>query len=114
MRQALEKVVATGGTAPLAQVPGYRVGGKTGTARRIKDGKYQPGHYVVSFAGMLPAEDPAFVCVVVIDDPRTTTVRHFGGTIAGPVFSKIGTRLAAHMNLPPTEPVADDNLAGTP
>lgn len=114
MRTALEKVVAVGGTAPLAQVPGYRVGGKTGTARRIKGGRYQEGHYTVSFAGMLPADDPAFVCVVVIDDPRTTTVNHYGGTIAGPIFSKVGTRLAAHMNLQPTEPVDEDKLAGNP
>lgn len=114
MRKALEKVVATGGTATLAQVPGYRVGGKTGTARRIKDGAYQIGHYTVSFAGMLPAEDPAFVCVVVVDDPRTKTVKHYGGTIAAPVFGKIAARLAAHMNLTPTEPVEDkDKLAGT-
>jgi len=110
MRKALQKVTEKGGTATLARVAGYPVGGKTGTARRIKDGNYQVGHYTVSFAGMLPAQDPAFVCVVVIDDPRTQKVKHFGGTIAGPIFSKIGTRLAAHMNLPPTEPVDEGKL----
>jgi cell division protein FtsI/penicillin-binding protein 2 len=61
--------------------------------------------YIVSFAGMMPAQDPAFVCVVVIDDPRTQKVTRYGGTIAAPVFSKIGTRVAAHMNLQPTEPI---------
>ena len=112
LREALEKVVETGGTATLAAVPGYRVAGKTGTAERFENGRYQEGHYTVSFAGMLPAQDPAFVCVVVIDDPLTNEVKRYGGTIAAPVFSKIGTRLAAHMNLPPTEPVKEDKLAG--
>lgn len=114
MRGALEKVVDVKGTALLAKVPGYRAGGKTGTAIRIKDGRYQTGHYTVSFAGILPAEDPAFVCIVVIDDPLTTKVTRYGGTIAAPVFGKIAARLAAHMNLTPTEPVEDkDKLAGT-
>jgi cell division protein FtsI/penicillin-binding protein 2 len=114
MRGALEKVVDVKGTALLAKVPGYLAGGKTGTAIRIKDGLYQPGHYTVSFAGMLPAEDPAFVCIVVIDDPLTNKVKRYGGTIAAPVFGKIGARLAAHMNLTPTEPLEDeDKLAGT-
>lgn len=114
MRGALEKVVDIKGTAVLAKVPGYRAGGKTGTAIRIKDGHYQTGHYTVSFAGILPAEDPAFVCIVVIDDPLTTKVTRYGGTIAAPVFGKIAARLAAHMNLTPTEPVEDkDKLAGT-
>ncbi|WP_193213412.1 peptidoglycan D,D-transpeptidase FtsI family protein [Luteolibacter marinus] len=112
MRKALEKVVDVKGTAVQASVPGYRVAGKTGTARRIKDGCYQDGHYTVSFAGMLPAENPAFVCVVVIDDPRAEGISLYGGTIAAPIFSKIGTRLAGHMNIPPTEPVDEDKLAG--
>lgn len=115
MRLALEKVVQKGGTATQAAVPGHKVGGKTGTARRIKDGKYQMGHYIVSFAGVMPAEDPAFVCVVVVDDPLTTKVNRYGGTIAAPIFGKIGARVAAHMNLTPTEPVdeKEDKLAGT-
>jgi cell division protein FtsI/penicillin-binding protein 2 len=114
MRTALQKVVEKGGTATLAAVPGYKVGGKTGTARRIRDGKYEPGHYIVSFAGIMPAENPEFVCVVVIDDPLTSKVKRYGGTIAAPIFGKIGARLAAHMNLTPTEPVDDkDKLAGT-
>ena len=54
---------------------------------------------------MLPARNPAFVCVVVIDDPRTTKVTRYGGTIAAPAFSRIATRAAAYLNLSPTEPV---------
>ncbi|TAE76467.1 MAG: penicillin-binding protein 2 [Verrucomicrobia bacterium] len=114
MRGALEKVVDPSGTALLAKVPGYRAAGKTGTAIRMDKGRYQTGHYTVSFAGMMPSQDPAFVCIVVIDDPLTTKVTRYGGTIAAPIFAKIGTRLAAHMNLTPTEPVAEkDKLAAT-
>jgi cell division protein FtsI/penicillin-binding protein 2 len=116
MRAALEKVVDVKGTANQAKVAGYSAAGKTGTAVRIEKGRYQSGHYTVSFAGMLPAKDPAFVCVVVIDDPLTHKVTRYGGTIAAPVFSKVGTRLAAHMNLTPDEPVEDkdkDKLALT-
>lgn len=116
MRKALEKVTGEGGTAKLARVPGYLVCGKTGTARRIKDGNYQLHNYVASFAGMLPADDPAFVCVVVIDDPTTSTgAAPYGGLVAAPIFANIGRRVAAHMNLTPTEPVGEgkDKLAGT-
>ncbi len=105
MRAALEKVIEKGGTATLAAVPGFRVAGKTGTAKRhnpLGHG-YLPNSYTVSFVGMMPAENPAFVCVVVIDDPKTDKVTRYGGTIAAPVFAKIATRVAVRMNLQPTE-----------
>lgn len=106
MREALEKVVQTGGTATRAAVSGFRVAGKTGTVQKHNPkGGYLQNSYIVSFAGMMPAQNPAFVCVVVIDDPRTQKVTRFGGTIAAPAFSKIATRVAAHMNLQPTEPI---------
>jgi cell division protein FtsI/penicillin-binding protein 2 len=107
MRAALEKVVEKQGTAPLAAVPGYRVAGKTGTAKKHNpNGRgYLDGRYTVSFAGMMPADDPAFVAVVVIDDPLTTKVSRYGGTIAAPAFGKMAARIATAMNLKPTEPV---------
>lgn len=111
LREALVSVVEPGGTATQAAVPGFKVAGKTGTAIRICDGHYQmppkfsESHYTVSFAGMMPAEDPAFVCLVVIDDPLTNEVKRYGGTIAAPVFSKVAGRVATHMNLSPTEPL---------
>ncbi len=107
MRDALHKVTLQGGTAQNAKVEGFKVCGKTGTAIKHdpKRGGYVKGGYVVSFAGFMPAEDPAFVCYVVIDEPMTTEVPRYGGTIAAPIFSRIATRLAAHMNLQPTEPV---------
>lgn len=115
MLAAMEKVVEKGGTATAAAVPGFRVAGKTGTARRVApNGRgYLPNSYTVSFVGMMPAQDPAFVCVVVIDDPKTTKVTRYGGTIAAPAFAKIAARLADRMNLQPTEPLPETPLAAT-
>ena len=109
MRSALHKVTLQGGTAMNACVEGFKVAGKTGTAIKHdpKRGGYIQGAYVVSFAGFMPADDPAFVCYVVIDEPKTTEVSLYGGTIAAPIFSKIATRIAAHMNLKPTEPIEE-------
>lgn len=109
MREALATVVQTGGTATRADVLGFSEGGKTGTAKKHDpvNGGHMEGRYTVSFAGMLPAENPAFVCVVVIDDPQTTEVKRYGGTIAAPIWQKTATRVAAHMNLIPTEPLQE-------
>jgi len=107
MREALAKVTEKGGTATLAAVPGYKVAGKTGTAKKHnpKGRGYLANSYTVSFAGMMPAHDPAFVGIVVIDDPRTTKVSRYGGTIAAPAFGRIAARAAAYLNLPATEPL---------
>lgn len=106
MRNALTKVVSKKGTASRAAVAGFNVAAKTGTALKIgPNGRYLDGHYVVSLVGMVPAEDPAFVCVVVIDDPLTTEVKRYGGTVAAPPFAKIAARVAAYMGLTPTEPI---------
>lgn len=113
MRTALEKVVKAG-TATRAAVAGFLVAGKTGTVQKHNPrGGYYTDKMITSFAGMMPAEDPAFVCVVVIDDPRIPTIKHQGGLIAAPVFSKIATRVAAHMNLQPTEPIVPPLAATT-
>ncbi len=107
MREALAKVTLPGGTATLAAVPGHKVAGKTGTAKKHNpNGRgYLANSYTVSFAGMLPAHDPAFVGIVVIDDPKTTKVPRYGGTIAAPAFGRIAARAAAYLNIRPTEPV---------
>lgn len=109
MRAALHKVTLLGGTATKAAVPGYKTCGKTGTAIKHdpKRGGYVDGAYVVSFAGFMPAENPAFVCYVVIDEPLTKEYPRYGGTIAAPIFSQIAQRLARHMNLQPTEPIPE-------
>ena len=115
MLEMLESVTREGGTATRAAVPGFRVAGKTGTARKHNPngGGYLSNSYTVSFTGIMPAQDPAFTCVVVIDDPRTTEVRRYGGTIAAPTFANIATRVATRMNLQPTEPVPDSEKEET-
>lgn len=108
MRNALATVMGPNATGRRGNVPGFRTGGKTGTARKIENGYYLKDRYAVSFAGMLPIDDPAFVCVVVIDDPRTDKVKIGGGTVAAPVWKRIAQRTAAYMNLTPTEPIEEE------
>ena len=108
LRQSLKSVTAEGGTAIRARVPGFEVAGKTGTVRKYVPGRgYIEGEYIVSFVGMMPADDPAFVCLVVIDDPKPDDdeLKIYGGTIAAPVFSRIGVRAASYLNLEPTEEI---------
>lgn len=109
MREALKTVVQPEGTARRADVEGFTEGGKTGTAWKwnVKTKMYDKDRSTVSFAGMLPAENPAFVCVVVIDDPQTTNVKHGGGSIAAPIWKRIAERTAAHMHLTPTEEISE-------
>jgi membrane peptidoglycan carboxypeptidase len=75
-----------GGTAPKAQIPGYRVGGKTGTAYKIEGGQYVR-KYVASFVGFAPVSDPRLVVAVMIDEPSAGG--HYGGDVAGPIFSSV-------------------------
>ena len=86
IRQMLEGVVSNEGTAPAAEIPGYKVAGKTGTAMRVDSrcGCYRG--YTASFIGMAPAEAPKYVVSVVIQNPQGM---HFGGEIAAPVFKKV-------------------------
>lgn len=86
VRYALESVV-TNGTGRPAFIDGYRVGGKTGTAQKVKDGKYMVGNYIVSFMGFLPADDPQVVVYVAIDNAKGVT--QYGGTIVAPIVKTI-------------------------
>lgn len=86
IRFALESVVAQG-TGRNAFVEGYRVGGKTGTAQKVKDGKYLKNNHIVSFIGFAPADDPAIVVYVAVDNPKGTV--QFGGTVAAPIVGSI-------------------------
>ncbi|MFZ0158504.1 MAG: penicillin-binding protein 2, partial [Kineosporiaceae bacterium] len=97
VRQMMEGVVVEGGTAVKAAVPGYRVAGKTGTAQRAVAGGYRG--YTASFIGMAPAENPALVIAVILQNP----VRgHYGGEVAAPVFSELMTYALAHRKVPPS------------
>ncbi len=86
VRYALESVVARG-TGHNAYIGGYRVGGKTGTAQKVKDGKYMVGNYIVSFMGFLPANDPKVVVYVAVDNAKGIT--QYGGTIAAPIARSV-------------------------
>lgn len=86
VRNMLELAVSEGGTAPKAFIPGYRVGGKTGTAHKIEGGSYA-NKYVASFVGLAPASDPRLVVAVMIDEPSGAI--YYGGDVAGPVFSRV-------------------------
>lgn len=103
MRKALAGVAAPDGTANRGNVPGYQIGGKTGTAHKVKEkgGGYYEHRYTVSFCGLLPAVNPAFVCMVVVDDPSPTDCHPGGGTVCAPIFKNVATRLAAAMHVPP-------------
>jgi cell division protein FtsI (penicillin-binding protein 3) len=86
VRHMLELATGPGGTAPRAQVAGYRVGGKTGTARKIENGVYVQ-RYVASFIGFAPASAPRVIVAVMIDEPSNGVF--YGGAVAAPVFSQI-------------------------
>ncbi len=95
----LELAVSDDGTAPKARVDQYRVGGKTGTAHKVIDGRYQDDAYMSLFAGYAPISDPEIVLVVMIDDPRG--VDYYGGLVAAPVFSKVMGGALRYMQVPP-------------
>lgn len=86
VRYALESVV-TNGTGRPAFIDGYRVGGKTGTAQKVKDGRYMVGNYIVSFIGFLPADDPQVIAYIAVDNAKGVT--QYGGTIAAPIAKNI-------------------------
>lgn len=107
LRKALYNVTLEGGTARRAAIPGYHVGGKTGTAHKVKEtGGYYDNRYTVSFVGMVPVEDPAFVCLVVIDDPHPTDCHAGGGTVCAPIWRAAAKRMLNTLNIPPCDPAA--------
>lgn len=83
----LEAVVKDGGTGHLASVPGYRVAGKTGTARKVVAKEYSEGRHIALFAGIAPVLAPRLAIVVLIDEPQGKS--YYGGKVAAPVFAKI-------------------------
>lgn len=97
----LEGVTAEEGTAPQAQIPGYRVAGKTGTAERINPAThtYSGGLYTASFVGFAPADDPQLMVEVVVQEPQGD---HYGGTVAAPVFRDVMSFALQTRKIPPT------------
>jgi len=99
MRLMMESVVSAAGTAPSAAIKGYRVAGKTGTAMRIDDtcGCYRG--YTASFIGFAPADKPAYVISVTIQDPKGL---HWGGALGGPVFKEVMSFVLQSRHIAPT------------
>jgi cell division protein FtsI/penicillin-binding protein 2 len=75
--------------------------GKTGTAQKFINGEYSHDHHVASFIGFAPADDPAFVCLVMVDDPKTDPRKDYGAMVSAPVFATIAKQVAQIMNIPP-------------
>jgi cell division protein FtsI/penicillin-binding protein 2 len=96
--------VVTDGTGSKAAIPGFRVAGKTGTAQKIdpRTGRYSASRFVTSFAGYVPAENPQLAMIVVIDEPQGDA---WGGTVAAPVFSRVGEQVLSYLGVGSREPV---------
>jgi cell division protein FtsI (penicillin-binding protein 3) len=109
VRRMLEMVVLPGGTAPKAQVAGYRVAGKTGTAHKL-DGRVYVDKYVSSFVGFAPASNPRLVIAVMIDEPAGG--QYYGGAVAAPVFSSIMGAALRLLGVPSDAPI--DNVVLPP
>ncbi len=103
VRAMLEMVTQPEGTAPEARIPGYRVGGKTGTAHKAIAGGYSPTRYIASFVGMAPMSNPRVVIAVMIDEPSGKD--YYGGLVAAPVFSKVMADALRLMAIPPDKPL---------
>ena len=109
VRHMLELATLPGGTAPQAQVEGYRVAGKTGTARKI-EGREYTHKYVASFVGLAPVSNPRLVVAVMIDEPNGG--QYYGGSVAGPVFSSVMGAALRMLGVPTDAPV--DNVVLPP
>ncbi len=106
VRRMLEMAAQPGGTAPRAQVTGYRVAGKTGTAHKLEGKGYAPDKYVSSFVGFAPVSSPRLIVAVMIDEPSAG--QHYGGTVAAPVFSQVMAGALRQLAVTPDAPV--DNV----
>lgn len=104
----LESVV-NDGTARRAQVPGYRVAGKTGTSRMVGKSGYDADRHVASFVGIVPVSEPRFVIAVVVNDPREKS--YYGGAVAAPAFSRIAAQALKIYEVPPD--MVSDNGSDT-
>lgn len=116
VKEMMVSVTEPGGTGTRAALAGYRVAGKTGTAQKVDTvtGGYSPDKRVSSFVGFVPADNPALVLSVMVDEPKGKT---YGGLIAAPVFARIAGQTLSHMNiLPRGEVVAmtKEQLAAEP
>lgn len=104
VRKMLEMAAGPQGTAPQAQISGYRVGGKTGTAYKQENGSYQTNKYIASFVGFAPVSKPRIVVAVMIDEPSAG--KHYGGEVAAPIFARITSETLRALRVAPDAPFA--------
>ena len=97
----LERVVTPTGTSRRAQIPLYRVAGKTATVQKLIDGEYSSDQHLSMFVGFAPASKPELAAVVIVDDPKGKS--HYGGVVAAPVFRKIISSALRILNVPPDD-----------
>ena len=102
VRALLEAVVAEG-SGRNAQIPGYRVGGKTGTAQKYVDGKPSSGSLIASFIGFAPADDPKYLCLILVDEPQVGVI--FGSTVAAPFVKEVMQETLMHYGVKPSAEV---------
>lgn len=107
--RSIKFTTKTGGTARKADIFGYSESGKTGTADKVKNGHYDPHFVCSSFVGIIPANNPAFVLIVSMDEPEYGYIQgigrnHMGGNCSAPVFSEIGKRALAYLGIAPDDP----------
>lgn len=98
MLEMLESVV-TAGSGTRAQIPGYRVGGKTGTAQKVIDGRYAANKYIGSFVAVAPIEDPKIAMIVIVDEPGNGI--YYGGSVAAPIAKSILEQTMDYLEIPP-------------
>ena len=117
VRAMLEAAVQPGGTGPRARIMGWRVAGKTGTAHKQENGGYAADKYIASFVGLAPVSAPRIVIAVMIDEPAAG--RHYGGSVAAPVFAQVMQGALRMLGVPhdaPLEPLempADETRENT-
>jgi cell division protein FtsI (penicillin-binding protein 3) len=102
----LEMAAGPEGTAPKAQVAGYRVAGKTGTSIKLENGRYVK-KYVASFVGLVPAKKPRLAILVMVDEPRGNI---YGGVVAAPAFRDISRFALQYLEVPPDAPESKTSL----
>ena len=106
VKYALESVVQNG-TGRNAYIEGYRVGGKTGTAQKVKDGRYMVGNYITSFIGFLPADDPQVVVYIAVDNAKGVT--QYGGTVAAPIARNVLVDAITALDIEKRDAVGEKN-----
>jgi cell division protein FtsI (penicillin-binding protein 3) len=102
MSAMLETVTQTGGTATRGQVPGYRVAGKTGTAKKLVNGQYADNIYLSSFVGYGPVSNPRYIIAVTVDEPQAGKI--YGGDVSAPVFSNVMSQALRMSGVAPDAP----------